>query len=151
MGLVTICGRVVLSVPVTYRAAHFLSLEEHFRTAHIHTDMGNLLNDPPFVYPNSRKPSPPVDRPNPTIAPQPLKWQPNSHSPTPQSRCDLSRGVSASSRVEESLGDGPLDVQSLPIISGRPGSGILLLTEAPGAQHPHPSEAPNRSKPGIKT
>ncbi|MFT5080931.1 MAG: hypothetical protein ACI84E_001589, partial [Planctomycetota bacterium] len=59
--------------------------------------------------------------------------------------------VSVSSRVEESLGDGPLDVQSLPIISGRPGSGILLLTEAPGAQHPHPSEAPNRSKPGIKT
>jgi hypothetical protein len=53
--------------------------------------------------------------------------------------------------VEESLGDGPLNAQEIPISSGRPGSGILLLTETPDAQHPHPSEAPQPSQPKIKT
>ena len=56
------------------------------------------------------------------------------------------KGVSISSRVEESLRDGPLDAQFIPVASGRPGSGILLLIETPDAQPPPSREAPQPSQ-----
>jgi hypothetical protein len=91
--------------------------------------------------------------------PHPLPETSNPHSPKP---LRPSKGVSVSSRVEESLRDGPLIAQQILIPSGRPGSGTLLLTETRGAQRPHraqrhtraqhynPRGAPPLKKPGTK-
>ena len=55
-------------------------------------------------------------------------------------------GVSISSRVEESLWNGPFDAQFIPISTGRSGSGTLLLIETPDAQPPPSREAPQPSQ-----
>ena len=46
-----------------------------------------------------------------------------------------SKGVSSARGAQESLRDGPLDAQLIPISSGRPGSGVPLAEESPDAQH----------------
>jgi hypothetical protein len=44
------------------------------------------------------------------------------------------KGVSSARGAEESLRDGPLGAQFITESSGRPGSGVPLAEEAPGAQ-----------------
>ena len=54
-----------------------------------------------------------------------------------------SRGVSSARGAEESLRDGPSDAQSIPISTGRPGSGVPLAEETTDAQHvPHRAQRP---------
>ena len=64
---------------------------------------------------------------------------PNPHretsTPHPPGSLRSSQGVSSARGAEESLRDGPLDSQQIPVSSGRPGSGAPLAEETPDAQH----------------
>ncbi|MFT6713391.1 MAG: hypothetical protein ACJAVJ_000666, partial [Planctomycetota bacterium] len=59
--------------------------------------------------------------------------------------------ASSARGAEESLRDGPLIAQKIPISSGRPGSGVPLAEEAPLAPRvPTRAQRPNRATPPAK-
>ena len=74
-------------------------------------------------------------------------WADNFVVP-PSQTLRSSKGDSSARGAQESLRDGPLDAQLIPISSGRPGSGVPLVEEAPDAQHvPNRAQRPNQHVP----